>query len=164
VFKMTKGGDDFAYDIVSEESEQHYKPKCGAIGYCLGWSTPPDHEALKRTQLLRRVMILLFIQLLTVTAICCVALFVDPINTFLVENNTIDSWFFWTGFILGFVLEIITLVVLYFVRKKFPLNVIVLAIFTFVTSNAFIPLSLPFTITNINLSIRPPHLRLFRSN
>merc|ERR1712137_670187 len=72
------------------------EPKCGALGNCLGCNQPVDHEEVRRNTLIRRVMSVLFVQ------IVLIAVFV----------------------------EFVSLFILFCVRRKFPLNLIVLFVFT----------------------------------
>ena len=125
---------DISYDIVNEESQHHHR-KCGALGDCLGWNNPHNHEAVKRNQLIRRVMLIVFAQLLCVSIMSSIVLFVPPIRDFVAENNTTGSWFFWVAFITAIIFEFGSLIALFVVRKKFPLNMIVLFVFTISTGN-----------------------------
>jgi len=99
--------------------------KCGALGDCLGWNQPINHEHVKKNQLIRRVMLIVTAQLILVSGLCALFMFIDPITEF-VQN---EYWMIWVAILLEFV----SLFVLFCVRKKFPANFIVLLVFTLAT-------------------------------
>ena len=125
-----------SYDIVEEE--RNFGTKFGALGDCCGCNRPFDHSAARRNQLIRRVFIILLIQLLIVLIMSLIAMFVQPVNN-LFSNPT----FIITSWIIAIVLEFSSLIALFFFREKFPFNFIILFIFTissglFFSSNVLI--------------------------
>jgi hypothetical protein len=101
--------------------------KCGALGDCLGWNQPINHEHVKKNQLIRRVMLIVTAQLILVSVLCAMFIFIDPITEFVQD----EYWMIWVAVLI----EFISLFVLFCVRKKFPANFIVLLIFTLATGN-----------------------------
>jgi len=114
------------------EEESQFGNKCGALGDCFGCNRPLNHEAVKRNRLIRRVFLILLCQLLLVIAMSLMAIFIKPLNDFL--NNVHYFFILW---IIATVVELASLITLFFVRHKSPLNLIVLFIFT-VSSGYFV--------------------------
>jgi len=131
-----------SFDIISEEEQTaHYQHRrCGALGDCLGWNSPIDHEAVQRIQLLRRVMLIVLGQLSVVAVMCSIVLFVPQVRDFILDNIVSNSWLFWVMFITAIIFEFGSLIVLFLVRKKFPVNFIVLLVFT-ISTGYFVAIS-----------------------
>merc|ERR1712137_26974 len=110
------------YDYHSSYSSR----RCGALGDCLGYNSPESYEDARRNTLIRRVMLVLFFQVLLVSIQCGVMLaFRDEMYDFFNE-------YWWTIIIIACV-EIFTLLVLFCVRRIRFLNLIILVLFSLST-------------------------------
>lgn len=99
--------------------------KCGALGDCLGWNKPQSAIDANRNTLIRRVMIIVFVQLIIVAGECGLFYGVHSLRDFIQ-----DAWWM---LIIAIVLEFVFLFILFCVRKKTPINLIVLFFFTVAT-------------------------------
>jgi FtsH-binding integral membrane protein len=123
--------------------------RCGALGDCLGWNQPQNIETVRQNSLIRRVMLVVFFQLLIVTIQCGVMLvFQEELQPY-VEK-------YWWVIIIVIVVEFISLFVLFCVRKKRFINLTVLVIFTLTSGTFTVPVpvgiiswSLGFTVSTV---------------
>jgi len=117
----------------SNETEIHLgyevmdNDRCGALGDCLGCNKPLSHEDVRRNTLIRRVMVIVFLQLVVVAGECSMLYGISSARIWIADP---DNWWM---LLIAIVLEFATLFLLFAVRKKFPLNIIALFLFTIAT-------------------------------
>ena len=112
--------------------------KCGALGDCLGWNQPVDHENIRRNLLIRKVMLVVMVQLFIVSIECSIFYFIDSIRIYLVENG-------WWIVLVVLIPEIVVLIILFVLRRKSPVNLILLFLFTVTTGKKATNLSFTFS-------------------
>lgn len=110
---------------INLESYEERPDRCGALGDCLGWNSPESAFEANRNQLIRRVMTIVFLQLVVVAGECAFFYGVSSVRAFIQ-----DAWWM---LLIAIVFEFVTLFILFCVRKKTPLNLIVLFFFTIST-------------------------------
>lgn len=81
-----------------------------------------------RSAFVRKVMVIVLIQLAFTVGVACVFLFVDPVHDYIQPGGG-GQWVFWVGWILSLVI-MIAIVCSSTLRRKHPWNLIALGLFT----------------------------------